>query len=53
MERRKPFVDVYTKLDRERCSVILGVTSAQELMVQMAARLQRPIWIKALRETGC
>ncbi len=41
-----------SKLDRERCSVILGVTSAQELMVQMAARLQRPIWIKALRETG-
>src|SRR4029077_20638511 len=41
-----------SRLDRERCAVILGVTSAQELMVQMAARLQRPIWLKALRETG-
>ncbi|MEL6324255.1 MAG: beta-ketoacyl synthase N-terminal-like domain-containing protein, partial [Pseudomonadota bacterium] len=29
-----------------------GVTGAQELMLTMANRLQRPIWVKALREMG-
>ncbi|MCA9797677.1 MAG: 3-oxoacyl-ACP reductase, partial [Candidatus Eremiobacteraeota bacterium] len=38
--------------DRERMSVILGVTSAQELLGAMVSRLQRPIWTKALREMG-
>ena len=42
----------FDKLDRDRVSVILGVTSAQELLVEMGARLQRPIWVKALREEG-
>ncbi|MEM9876073.1 MAG: beta-ketoacyl synthase N-terminal-like domain-containing protein, partial [Myxococcota bacterium] len=37
---------------RARTSVILGVTSAQELLGNMVSRLQRPIWAKALRETG-
>ncbi|HHH31029.1 MAG TPA: 3-oxoacyl-ACP reductase, partial [Polyangiaceae bacterium] len=37
---------------RERTSVILGVTSAQELLGTMVSRLQRPIWQKALREVG-
>ncbi|MDP6932935.1 MAG: beta-ketoacyl synthase N-terminal-like domain-containing protein, partial [Myxococcota bacterium] len=39
-------------LDRSRISVILGVTSAQELLSQMVSRLQRPVWTKALRESG-
>ena len=42
----------FDKLDRDRVSVILGVTSAQELLVEMGSRLQRPIWVKALREEG-
>ena len=40
------------QLDRSRISVILGVTSAQELLFSMVSRLQRPIWVKALRESG-
>ncbi len=39
-------------LDRSRISVILGVTSAQELLGTMVSRLQRPVWTKALREAG-
>ncbi len=38
--------------DRSRVSVILGVTSAQELLSTMTSRLQRPVWVKALRESG-
>jgi acyl transferase domain-containing protein len=39
-------------MDRSRISVILGVTSAQELLFSLVSRLQRPVWQKALRETG-
>jgi len=42
----------FARLNRERISVILGVTSAQELLASMVSRLQRPVWVKALRETG-
>ncbi|MEM7587867.1 MAG: beta-ketoacyl synthase N-terminal-like domain-containing protein, partial [Acidobacteriota bacterium] len=42
----------FDRLDKSRISVILGVTSAQELLATMVGRLQRPIWIKALRESG-
>ncbi|MBK6531466.1 MAG: hypothetical protein IPF99_18225 [Deltaproteobacteria bacterium] len=42
----------FAKMDRERASVILGVTSGQELLGTMVSRLQRPIWIKALRDSG-
>jgi malonyl CoA-acyl carrier protein transacylase len=42
----------FDHVDRERTSIILGVTSAQELLVEMGARLQRPVWVKALREHG-
>ncbi len=42
----------FADLDRERMSVILGVTAGQELMNEMASSLQRPIWQKALREAG-
>ena len=38
--------------DRSRTSVILGVTSAQELLSSMVSRLQRPVWVKSLREAG-
>jgi malonyl CoA-acyl carrier protein transacylase len=39
-------------LDRERISVILGVTSGQQLLNSLVSRIQRPIWTKALRENG-
>lgn len=40
------------QIDRSRISVILGVTSAQELLFSMVSRLQKPVWVKALRESG-
>ncbi|MFD6311030.1 SDR family NAD(P)-dependent oxidoreductase [Streptomyces nigra] len=43
--------DGLSSLDRERVSVILG-TSALGLLTTMAGRLQRPVWLKALRECG-
>ncbi|MFT4974277.1 MAG: acyl transferase domain-containing protein, partial [Myxococcota bacterium] len=39
-------------IDRSRMSVILGITSAQELLGTMVSRLQKPIWQKSLREAG-
>jgi acyl transferase domain-containing protein/NADP-dependent 3-hydroxy acid dehydrogenase YdfG len=39
-------------MDRSRISVILGVTSSQELISTMVSRLQRPIWVKSMREHG-
>lgn len=39
-------------LNRERISVILGVTSGQQLLNSLVSRIQRPIWTKALRENG-
>lgn len=42
----------FDKMNPERISVVLGATGAQELMVEMGARLQRPVWAQALRELG-
>ena len=38
--------------NRERTSVILGVTGALEMVIGLGARLGHPIWRKALREAG-
>lgn len=38
-------------LDRSRTSVVLGI-SGLEMLGTMGARMQRPIWVKALRESG-
>lgn len=38
--------------DRERTSVILGVTGTQELVIPLGARLGHPKWRKALEESG-
>ncbi|MEM1106947.1 MAG: beta-ketoacyl synthase N-terminal-like domain-containing protein [Pseudomonadota bacterium] len=40
------------KIDTARTSVILGVASATELTAHMAGRLQKPVWIEALRQAG-
>ncbi len=37
---------------RDRIGIVLGVTGAQELAIAMAARLQHPIWRKAMRDSG-
>jgi len=42
----------FESMDRSRMSVILGVTSSQELLGSMVSRLQHPIWTKSLRESG-
>ncbi len=42
----------FQDVDKSKMSVILGVTAGQELMNEMASRLQRPIWVKSLRELG-
>ena len=39
-------------IDRKRTSCVLGVASATELVGHMSGRLQRPAWIKGLRESG-
>ncbi len=38
--------------EREKCSVILGVTGTLELALPLAARLGHPIWRKALADAG-
>ncbi len=38
--------------DRERTSVILGVTGTQELVIPLGARLGHPIWRRALKNSG-
>ncbi len=40
------------KIDRKRTSCILGVASATELVGHMSGRLQRPSWVKGLRDAG-
>ena len=38
--------------NKERTSVILGVTGALELVIPLGARLGHPIWRRALKEAG-
>ena len=40
------------QFDRDRCSVILGVTGTLELVIPLGARLGHPIWRKALADAG-
>ena len=40
------------EFDRDRASVILGVTGAQELVISLGARLGHPYWRKALQDAG-
>lgn len=42
----------FTELDRTRASVILGVTSGQELLGSMASRMNRPMWLQGMRRAG-
>ncbi|MFO7972256.1 MAG: beta-ketoacyl synthase N-terminal-like domain-containing protein, partial [Desulfobacterales bacterium] len=41
-----------TKFNRDRTSVILGVTGTQELVIPLGARLGHPIWRRALQDSG-
>jgi acyl transferase domain-containing protein len=38
--------------DRDRVSVVLGVTGTLELVIPLGARLGHPIWRRSLREAG-
>jgi len=38
--------------NRDRVSVILGITGTQELVLPLSARLGHPIWRRALEESG-
>ncbi len=38
--------------DRNRASVILGVTGTQELVIPLGARLGHPLWKKAILDSG-
>jgi acyl transferase domain-containing protein/NAD(P)-dependent dehydrogenase (short-subunit alcohol dehydrogenase family) len=40
------------EFDREKVSVILGVTGALELVIPLGARLGHPIWRSAMKEAG-
>ena len=40
------------RLDRDRVSVILGVTGTLELVIPLGARLGHPIWRRALKAAG-
>jgi acyl transferase domain-containing protein len=42
----------FQHIDKSRISVILGATGATELVVHLGSRLQRPIWLNALRANG-
>ncbi|NQX57963.1 type I polyketide synthase [Paenibacillus qinlingensis] len=42
----------FSRINRDRTSVILGVASATELVVHLGSRIQRPYWAKALRDSG-
>jgi acyl transferase domain-containing protein/acyl carrier protein len=42
----------FASIDRSRIGVVLGVTSGQELLGTMVSRMQRPVWLKALRDDG-
>ena len=46
------FAEQFDDMDKEKMSIVLGVTAGQELLIQAAARLQRPQWLAALREHG-
>ncbi|OQY01079.1 MAG: hypothetical protein B6I26_05635 [Desulfobacteraceae bacterium 4572_130] len=38
--------------NKEKTSIILGVTGTQELVIPLGARLSHPIWKKALKDSG-
>lgn len=40
------------EFDRDRCSVIIGVTGTLELVIPLGARLGHPIWRQALKDSG-
>jgi acyl transferase domain-containing protein/NAD(P)-dependent dehydrogenase (short-subunit alcohol dehydrogenase family) len=42
----------FNKVDKSKISVILGTTGSTELILEMAGRMERPKWLKALREEG-
>jgi len=46
------FKGQFSEADKSKISVILGTTGSTELIIEMAGRMERPKWVKALREEG-
>ena len=46
------FKGQFSEADKSKISVILGTTGSTELILEMAGRMERPKWVKALREEG-
>ena len=44
--------EALNRIDRERMSVIIGVTGATELTAHMSGRMARPQWEQGLRDSG-
>ncbi len=42
----------FSESERAKTSVILGVTSGQELLGAMASRMNRPLWLQGMRRAG-
>ena len=40
------------RIDKNRISVILGVAGGTELIGEMAAKIQRPVWVDVMRGSG-
>ncbi|MCP4674508.1 MAG: 3-oxoacyl-ACP reductase, partial [Deltaproteobacteria bacterium] len=40
------------KVNKKDISVILGIAAGTELIEQMSSKIQKPVWVKALRENG-
>ncbi|MBF0189391.1 MAG: 3-oxoacyl-ACP reductase, partial [Magnetococcales bacterium] len=49
---QKEGADRFPHIDRERIGIMLGVTSATELVASLSSRLQRPVWLNAMRASG-
>ena len=43
---------LHREFDRDRISVIMGITGTQELVIPLGARLSHPLWRKALKDAG-
>ena len=42
----------FADIDPDRTSVVLGVAAGTELIGDMSSRLDRPVWVRAMREHG-
>lgn len=46
------FRQSFSDYDLKKASVVLGATGGQELLLTVASRMERPVWLNALRKHG-